>query len=194
MIEAMLLAFLAGKIKKYRLTPLFREWPIYLVFGSILIYLFMNFFISQGNTALLKYATTFKAVFVLIFAIMIVKYSLYKTGFLSVFLVVLGGLMNNLVIKANGGRMPVFPSFSYITGYMKPEIFNNLEKIDSLHIQGSPETRLAFLADWIDLGYTIMSIGDIFFMSFVFLTIYGTIKHLNFKNFKALNVADTARH
>ena len=179
MIESFLLALLVAKIKKYKLAPLFKEWTVYLVLAFLLTYLYVNFSISQGNIALIKYATVFRIIYAFIFGIMIFKYNLYKTGFLGVALIVLGGLLNSIVMKANGGKMPVFPSLSYVTGYMKPETFKNLEKYDSIHIQGSSTTKLAFLADKIDLGYTMLSIGDVFIFSIVFLIIYNMIKHLN---------------
>ena len=179
MIEALLIALLVAKIRKYKLAPLFKEWTTYLVLTLVLIFLIMNFSISQGNIVLIKFATAYKIVLVVVFGILIIKYNLYKAGFLSAALIVLGGILNNIVIKANGGRMPVFPSLSLITGYMAPETFKNLENIDNLHTQGSSASKLAFLGDWIDVGYTIMSIGDLFIMSFVFVIIYSSIKHLN---------------
>jgi len=179
MIEGLLIALLVAKIRKYKLAPLFKEWTTYPVLVLALIYLYMNFSISQGNTFFIKYASVYKIVLVLIFGLMIIKYNLYKAGFLSAALIVVGGILNNLVIKANGDRMPVFPSLSYKTGYMTHETFKNLENIDSLHTQGSSASKLAFLGDWIDVGYTIMSIGDLFIMSFVFVIIYSSIKHLN---------------
>lgn len=181
MIEGLILAVLIAKIKRYKLSPIFKEWPVYLVFAGILAYLVMNFSISSGNTELLKYTMLFKFLFVSIFGIMVIKYGLYKTGFLSAALVATGGILNNIVIKANGGKMPVFPSLSYYTGYMTHETFANLDKLDDVHIQGGPGTKLSFLADWIDLGYIIMSIGDVLYISFVFLVFYSSIKYLNEK-------------
>ena len=177
MIETLLITLLVAKIKKYRLTPLFKEWPTYLLLIFALLYLYMNYSIFQGNSFFTKYVTAYKVAVVFIFAIMIMKYNLYKAGFISVALIALGGLLNNIVIKANGDRMPVFPSFSYTTGYIKPDTFKNLN--DGLHVLGSPATRLAFLGDHIDLGYSIFSIGDVFIFSFVFLITLGVIKQLN---------------
>ncbi|NJD03953.1 MAG: hypothetical protein FIA99_15450, partial [Ruminiclostridium sp.] len=172
MIEAFLLALLVAKIRKYRLAPLFREWPVYLVIILALIHLYMNFSIFQGNMDIIKYSSVIRIAFALIFGILIFKYNLYKAGFLGVAFIALGGILNNIVMKANGGRMPVFPSISYITGYINPETFKNMEKYDDIHIQGSSSTKLAILADKIDLGYTMLSIGDVFIVSIVFLTIY----------------------
>ena len=72
--------------------------------------------------------------------------------------------------------MPVFPSLSYITGYAKPEGFG---LVNDLHILGNSQTNLKILTDYIDLGYSILSIGDILIRIFVFLIIYKSIVKSN---------------
>ena len=85
-----------------------------------------------------------------------------------------GTVMNKVVMHYNGGKMPVFPSFSYLTGYTTPEMLTS--GVDSIHIMGDASTKLPFLADFIDVGYSILSIGDIFIRGFVFIMLYATIK------------------
>ena len=72
--------------------------------------------------------------------------------------------------------MPVFPSNSLITGYVLDQPF---PAIDTLHIWGGPTTHLPFLTDIFDIGYAVLSIGDIFIRVFVFLIVYHTVKYLN---------------
>ena len=55
---------------------------------------------------------------------------------------------NRLVMRVNGGKMPVFN-----TSYKIPET--------ETHIAGGPYTRLRILSDWIDMGRGIVSIGDV---------------------------------
>lgn len=179
MIEAFLIALLVAKIRKYRLAPLFKEWTTYLVIIFALVCLYMNFSIFQGNTFVFQYANGIKVAYGLIFAFLIIKYGLYKAGFLGAASLVMGGLLNSAVMKANGGKMPVFPSVSYFTGFMTPETFKFMESFDNVHVQGSASTKLAFLADYIDFGYSIMSPGDVLFYSVVFFIVYSMIKHLN---------------
>jgi len=179
MLESILIAILVAKIRKLRIAQLFKEWPVYLIFIYSISTIFMNLSVFQGNPYLLKIGPYIKIIYIVIIAFLIIKYSLYKEGFIGVVLIALGGIMNDIVIKANGGRMPVFPTFSYITGNLSPEVFSNLHNMDSIHIQGSAATQLPYLSDVIDLGYTIMSIGDVFIISMVFLTIYGIIKRTN---------------
>ena len=88
-----------------------------------------------------------------------------------------GGILNDLAIKANGGFMPVFPSISYITGYVKPESFNVVKDI---HVLGSSASKFKILTDYIDLGYSILSVGDVFIRVFVFLVIFYSIKKSGF--------------
>ncbi|GAA0727765.1 hypothetical protein GCM10008905_25750 [Clostridium malenominatum] len=72
--------------------------------------------------------------------------------------------------------MPVFPTLSYLTGYATPDAFS---KVDDIHVLGNSSTKLKFLTDIIDVGYSILSIGDIFIRVFVFIIIFNTIKHMN---------------
>ncbi len=88
----------------------------------------------------------------------------------------IGGGLNDIVIKANDGFMPVFPTLSYLTGYAKPEAFVIVKDI---HMLGNSQTKLKILTDFIDLGYSILSIGDVFIRAFVFIIIYTSIKKIN---------------
>ena len=179
MLEAFLIALLVAKIRKYRLAPLFKEWTAYLVILFALVCMYMNFSIFQGDTFIFNYLNATKIIYGLIFAVLIIKYGLYKAGFLGAASAFIGGMLNSAVIKANGGKMPVFPSVSYLTGFMTPDSFKFMETYDDVHIQGSASTKLSFLSDYIDLGYTILSPGDVLFYSVVFIVVYSLIKHLN---------------
>lgn len=72
--------------------------------------------------------------------------------------------------------MPVFPTLSYVTGYLKPDVF---AKVNDIHVFGNEETKYKILTDFIDLGYSILSIGDIFIRAFVFIIVFNTIKSIN---------------
>ncbi|MGN0028014.1 MAG: DUF5317 family protein, partial [Clostridium sp.] len=77
------------------------------------------------------------------------------------------------------GYMPVFPSLSYLTGYAKVDSFS---KVKDIHILGNSSTKLKFLTDIFDIGYSVLSLGDIFIRCFVFIIIYNTIKKINLTN------------
>ena len=89
---------------------------------------------------------------------------------------VIGGALNDIAIKANGGFMPVFPKLSLWTGYAKLDSFT---KVNDIHILGNANVKLKFLTDIFDLGYSILSIGDIFIRFYIFIIIYSSIKSIN---------------
>jgi hypothetical protein len=96
----------------------------------------------------------------------------------SIFIFI-GSILNDIAIKYNNGKMPVFPKLSYWTGYVKEDSFT---KINDIHVWGNSSTKLKFLTDIIDTGYSILSIGDVFIRVFVFIIIFNVIKHINLGN------------
>jgi hypothetical protein len=106
---------------------------------------------------------------------------LYKPGICGSIFIITGTFLNKFVISQNGGKMPVFPSLSKITGYFK---VSTIGIADNIHIIGSETTRFKFLTDYIDLGNSILSIGDVLIHSFTFIVIYYAIKEIN----KGLNI------
>ncbi|MDV3427384.1 MAG: DUF5317 domain-containing protein [Bacillota bacterium] len=178
MIETVLLAIFAGKIKGYKLKPIFKDWVIYPVMIFTLFYVFLQITIFCGYYGFIKYAGLFEKIYIFTFLPLIIKYGLYKSALTGSVCIYIGTALNKLVMAANKGRMPVFPSLSYITGYAKPESFL---KVKDIHILGSNAVKLKFLTDYIDLGYSILSIGDIFIRLFTFIMIFSSIKYINKK-------------
>ena len=72
--------------------------------------------------------------------------------------------------------MPVFPSLSYLTGYARLDSFSI---VNDIHILGNTNTHWKILTDYIDVGYSILSIGDVLVHFFAFFILYETIKALN---------------
>jgi hypothetical protein len=85
-----------------------------------------------------------------------------------------GTVMNKLVIAANGGKMPVYPTVSQWIGYYKDGQLDG--SIDSLHVLLDGSSKLPFLADYIDLGLCILSPGDVLIHAFASIVIYYTVK------------------
>lgn len=75
--------------------------------------------------------------------------------------------------------MPGFPSLSYYTGYIKP---GAITMVNNLHTLGDSNTRLKFFTDIFDVGYSIMSIGDIFMRLLVLIIIYYPINYSSQSN------------
>ena len=176
MIETILLALIFAKIKGYKIKILFKSWAIYPVLVFALTYVILEVTLFQGNYRFIKYASTFHYFYLLTFLILIIKYKLNVSAIIGSIFILIGTALNNFVIRANNGKMPVFPTLSYITGYAKMDSF---AKVNDIHILGSNITKLKFLTDIFDVGYSVMSIGDIFIRVFAFIIIFSTIKVIN---------------
>jgi hypothetical protein len=167
---------LVAKIKGYKLEPLFKSWEIYPIVVFVIIYLFLNIEVFFGNYYLIGYTGILESAYICTFFILIFKYKLYVSAIIGSASIMFGTLLNKIVISANGGKMPVFPNLSYLTGYLKPD---TLTKVNDIHILGSEASKLKFLSDIIDLGYSVLSVGDLFIRVFTFIIIFNTIKSIN---------------
>jgi len=176
MIETIFLTFLVSKLKGYKLKPLFKTLDIYVILFFELIYWLLQGSVFLGNYSFIRYSTVFKSVYLYSFFILIFRYKLYYSAILGSISIVIGSTLNNIAISANNGKMPVFPTLSYLTGYASVDSFS---KVNDIHILGNSSTKMKFLTDVMDTGYSILSIGDIFIRLFAFIIIYNAIKHLN---------------
>jgi len=176
MIETILLAFLVAKLKKYKLGPLFKSWAFYPVILFTLLFVYFQVRIFQGDYSVLYYSSIYKILYLLSLLVLVIRYKQYIASLIGSCFVVAGSILNNTAIAANGGKMPVYPTLSYITGYIKPDTF---EKADKLHVLGTSATKMAFLTDYIDLGYNVLSIGDVLIRVFTFIAIYCSIACIN---------------
>jgi hypothetical protein len=167
---------LLAKWKGYRLGYLFRTWtfyPILLVQCMLIVFqasIFMRKFVF---VSLVPYT---EAAVILSFLFAILAFKLYKPALWGSGLVLAGTVLNKLAVSQNGGKMPVYPSLSYLTGYVTPQMVSTA---DSLHVLGGTETRLKFLADYIDYGYCILSLGDLLIHLFVCVMLYALIGAVN---------------
>lgn len=180
MIETVLLSFIVAKIRKYKLLPIFKHWSFYPVLFMALIYIYLEFTIWQGDYSLIKYSNLFKTAYLSCLLILAIDYDRMKVFLCSTPLIWIGTFLNIIAIRANGGKMPVYPSLTYFTGYAKPEMFIDSAKYGDFHILGDAYTKMIPLTDVFDVfGYSVMSIGDILVRLFVFLIIYHSIKSSN---------------
>lgn len=181
MIETILLALLFAKLKGFEIKPLFKDWPIYIVLFFALVYVGLEIAVFSGNYSVVMFSTPFKVLYLSAFIVMIVRYGIYKGAVVGSVFVLLGGAMNDVAIAANNGKMPVFPTLSYITGYASPDAFS---KVKDIHILGTSAVNLKFLTDFIDLGYSILSIGDVFIRALPFIVVFYAVKSCNAKTLK----------
>lgn len=176
MPEVLIFVIILSKIRRYRIKPLFSSWAFYPVLIIQIIVIVMQFSPFWGNYDLLRFAPYIQKAVLISFLFPIFVYKLYKPAIIGSVLVIVGTMLNKFAIAQNGGHMPVFPSLSYLTGYTTPAA---LGVVDNLHVLGSDETRYRFLTDYIDTGYSILSIGDILINIFSILIIFYTIKEVN---------------
>ena len=176
MLEIIIISLIFCKIKKFKIKPLFKSWAIYPVLFMELIYLVVQANIFMENYALIKYVGILKSLYLCSYLPLVFVYKQYISAIIGSGFVILGGILNDIAIAANNGYMPVFPSLSYITGYAQIDAF---DKVNDIHILGSASTKLKFLTDIFDIGYSVLSLGDIFIRGFVFIIIYNVVKSLN---------------
>ena len=176
MFETILIAIIIAKLKRYDIKLLFKNWTIYPIIIFEFIYFIGQTMIFKGNYEVVGLLQSLKSIYLMMYLILIFKYEIYLEAIIGAGCVILGGILNDIAIRSNGGFMPVFPSLSYITGYAKPEGFG---VVNDFHILGNSQTNLKILTDYIDLGYSILSIGDILIRIFVFLIIYKSIVKSN---------------
>lgn len=176
MIETIILAMLIAKVKGYKPLKLLKAWPVYIILLFEVIYVFSQIAIFKGDYRFLKYSANMEKPFLCAVLLLALVYKQYVSALIGSFFIFLGGILNSIVISANNGKMPVFPTLSYLTGYGKQ---SGWESVDKIHELGTASTKLKFLSDIFDIGYCIVSIGDIFIRFFVFIIIFSTIKHIN---------------
>jgi hypothetical protein len=170
------LAVLWAKRKGYRLLPILKAYSLYPYVIAEVLYLYLQVCIFVGNYHYVQYTAIFRSVYLYTLLIPIFIYKIYKPGICGSILIMIGSLLNKFVISQNGGKMPVFASLSKLTGYYKESAIG---VVDNIHSIGSETTRYKFLTDYIDLGNSILSIGDVLIHSFTFIVIYYVIKEIN---------------
>lgn len=176
MLETILLAFLFAKIKGYKIKPLFKSWTIYPLVAFEIFTIVGQVATFFGKYEVIEIVGNLTPVYLITYLLLVLKYELYISSIIGSFFVLLGGALNDIAIKANGGFMPVYQSISYLTGRTTLE---NFQRANDIHIIGDAQSKVKILTDFIDLGYTILSIGDIFIRVFVFIIIYNSIKKIN---------------
>ncbi len=178
MFETIFLAMIIAKIKRYKIKPLFKTWTVYPVFFLEIVHLVFQANIFMGNYFFVQYAPILKKTYLFLCIIPIIVYKEYLTGIIGSLFVFAGSALNNFVMAQNNGKMPVFPNFSYITGYADPAA---IERINGIHVLGRTDMNWWFFSDVIDVGWSVLSVGDMLIRVFVLLTIYKTIKVMNLK-------------
>lgn len=178
MIVELIAVCLLAKLKRFRLRYLFATWTFYPILAMQVIAVVFQasiFFRDYQFVPLIPYL---EPAIMVSFLFAVVLFQLYRPAMVGSALVVAGTLLNRLVMAQNGGHMPVFPTLSYWTGYVTPAMFTTVQ---SVHVLGDANTKLMFLADVVDYGYSILSVGDVFIHLYVCVLLYALIKAVNLR-------------
>lgn len=178
MASTIIIAMIFAKIKRFKVSYIFSAWPFYPILFIELVFLFIKIATMFGNYSFVQFVPFLKSIYLYPYLLPIFVYKLYKPAVIGSISIFIGTFLNKFVIAQNGGKMPVFPSISRFTGYIKPDILN---KVSNSHVWGDESTKWKILTDYIDFGVVIYSIGDLFIHFFVFLIVYKSIQALNIK-------------
>lgn len=177
MLLFILFALILAKFKNHRILCIFKTIDLYPLFAVELIYTFFQLNVFLDNYSYVQYASQIQTAFMLVLLLPILRRRLYPQALIGSGFVVAGSILNLIVISANDGKMPVFPTISRFTHFYRNDALS--QGIDSLHILMTDTTKLNFLADYIDTGFSIMSIGDVLIHSFVAIVVFYTVKRIN---------------
>ena len=166
------LALLAGRLRGRRVGVVFCQKSLMPYLVLELCYIGVQVSAFCGYYGFVPYASWIKRLYFLVLLVPVLVHRLYIPA-ISGAGAAAGTLLNRLVMNANGGKMPVFATLSRWTGYFTPDF---AAAGDTIHMVGDSSVKLAFLADYIDLGYCILSIGDLLIHSFTFIIIYAVVR------------------
>jgi len=178
--------------KQYNMKLVFKEIYIYLPLLFLILYLILEVLIFNNITWFLPYGAIIKQVTLLSYLGLIVRYELYNSmyekyrdkGFiafitspfsLAIFCLCVGYFFNYIAIVSNNYHMPLFNDLSYWSGYTDIHSFT----VDSFYILGDYKSKYIIFCDIIDLGYTTLSIGDVFIRFYPFVILFFSIKKSN---------------
>lgn len=179
MIIYIFLAVLYAKKRGHRIKPMLKDYSLYPFFVAEIAYLFLQISVFTGNHSFIPYASTFKTIYLYTLIIPIIVHKLYKTGIYGSIMITIGSMLNRFVMSQNGGKMPVYATLSRYTGYFD-EV--TIDTVDKVHILGNEATKYKILTDYIDVGYSILSIGDVLIHAFIFVVVYNAIKETSNKS------------
>lgn len=182
MIETIVITLLVTKLRKNNIKAVFKDFAFYPLFFFTLIYVYLEYLTFQGDYSLTTYNSIYKILYLSSLIILIMKFRLLYSSLFGTLCIIIGTWLNQIVVNANNGRMPVFPSFSVITGYYKPGMFEKIH--NDIHVLGNRDTKFKWLSDIFDTGYSIMSLGDLIIRLCVFVIFYSAINELNKREIK----------
>ena len=173
MLPFLLITMLIARLKGYRPSSIFKTFTILpFLFFELLFYV-MQYLAALGIQDVVRFAQPLKFCFFASLLLPIFYFKLYKHAILGSALVLTGTLLNKTAMWANNGKMPVHFTLSKLTGFANESMF---DAPGSIHILMDQSTKLNILGDFIDLGYCVMSIGDIIMKAYFVIVFYQMIR------------------
>ena len=174
MTPFILIPIIIAYFRGYRVHRVFTVCDLYPLLFTVLCHGVFVAFAWCGNFYFIKYGAWLQRAIILSLLLPIIRRRIVKPTFVGVGITLAGTLMNRIVIEANGGHMPSAPTLSRLTGFYRE---GQLEggMVDSLHTLFTGACKYPILADYIDLGYCILSPGDVLIHSFAGIIVYFTI-------------------
>ncbi len=176
MLIFILIPLVIARIKGYQIWSVFRVVDLYPFFIACFVHGFFVVSAWLGNHSFVQYAAALQYVLILSLIVPIIRRQIFTPTMVGVGLTLVGTVMNRIVISANDGKMPVYPTVSKWIGYYKDGQLDG--SIDELHVLADGSSRLMFLADYIDFGVCVLSPGDVLIHAFASIVIYYTIKQV----------------
>lgn len=176
MIISIMIAFLLAKYNKYSIKYIFKSIWLLPFLMVELTHMVFQITALNGIFIFIPYAAVIKKAYLYALLLPVIQYKLYKPSLIGACFIMLGTAMNHLVIAVNNGKMPVYATLSKLTGYYDSSIMGSL---DTLHCVGDSTTKLKLFTDYIDIGFGILSLGDLLVHSFTIIIVYYTIQALN---------------
>ena len=177
MILFILLAIVIAKLRRHRIGVLLREPSLIPVWVIEIVFWLLQICIWRQDYRFIGYAGYLQTASILALLWPILKFRLYPQAIAGALMVGAGSAMNRIVMHANDGRMPVIPSFSGLTRYYQEGALAASQ--DVRHVLMSEATKLNFLADYIDVGFSVISPGDVLVHLFTTIVIYCVIAKCN---------------
>lgn len=167
---------LIAKLRRLRLGYLWRTWTFYPILLAQCVLIASQVTIFLRIYTLVPLSSYLEMAVILSFLFAMLQFRLYRPAVLGSAAIVAGTVLNKIAIAQNGGHMPVFPSLSYLTGYITRDMFG---AADQLHVLGGAATKLPFLTDYIDYGYSVLSPGDVLIHLYACMLFYALIRAVN---------------
>jgi hypothetical protein len=186
MLIFILIPLLIAYIKKYKIREVFRVADLYPFFAVCACHGFFIVNAWLGNHSFVRYAGILQYLMIITLLLPIMRRRIFAPTMVGVGLTLVGTVMNRIVIQANGGKMPVYPTVSKWIGYYREGQLDG--SIDSLHVLMDQSSKLCFLADYFDFGFCVLSPGDLLIHSFASIVVYYTVKSVHLKAVRAPKV------